>query len=771
MPNLPGSDKQAGEQPQPFTVEDFGGLDTKARRPAIGPKDFYRLENWMPIGPGNMRTVYDHAEEPLYTAPGGRTILTYAFFNLGATEYAIVFLDNGTAYQVKTSDGAVTTISATASTFYDGSGALPSVSQFQAKYLMITSKVDENAYWAWDGTSLYTAGTLSPQVIMTNSGQGNGYSSAPTVTAYGGGGSGATFTAVLDGEGLVTDVTVTNPGSGYAKEDLVTLVFTGGGVSQDQARGTATVSTTTGGVAIVTVTGGGSNYSAPLVSFSGGGGSGAKAFVSGAANGVVTDITVTDPGSGYTSSPTVTITDSGGGSGSGATAIAEIRRGQITSVTINSGGSGYVGQPTVFFSAPNDLGFPSVQAEGYATVSAGAVTAVTLTNKGIGYRSATVQFSGGNDSAEAEIALMPFGISGTSIETYEERVWLADGPKILATAADSVREFSAAFGGVVKPVTDSNLREQVVALKQANGFLYAFGDSSIFVVSNVQTSTGGTTTFNFSNVDPQIGTAWRDSVLEFGRALVFGNPTGVYALFGGAAEKISGPLDGLFAKASFNTNQDGKTPSSFAATVFGIRLYGFLFTTAVPGSGNELRDVIACYDGQRWFLYTPTLEYEILAGQSINSVLTGWMATEDAIYRAFDAPSSELTKVAATKLVAPGSYILTSSATNVYYIAQDELGTGGLMSVSIDTEAGSNPAQDRDLSVASSWVNNLGEVVEWTNDLSAVVEWSTAGLKVIYYADTNYGQLLGATISTDMEDVTLISLTLLVRPDYSQLAG
>ena len=528
---LPGTNAQAQEQPSPFTVEDFGGLDTKAKRPAIGPKDFFWIENWMPIGPGNMRTLYGEAEEPLYTAAGSLEIINYAFFNIGSDRYAIVFLDDGTADQVA-EDGTITTISAVTNTFWDGTGPLPAVAQYQAKYLMITSKVSEDAYWAWDGTSLFGLGTLAPQVLVTNSG-GGVYTSAPTVTAYGGAGSGATFTAVLDDQGHVTTVDVTDPGSGYDHEDLVTLIFTGGG-SDDQARATATVSLTSAGVAQIMVTNGGAKYTSPVIAITGGGGTGAKAIVSGLTNGSITDITVTDPGVGYTSAPTVGITD--GGSGTGAAAVAVRGRGQITGITVNSGGTGYDGVPDVIISAPNNKDFPSIQAEAYATVAAGAVTAITLTANGVGYESASVQLSGGNNAAEAEVSLMPAGISGTTIETYQNRVWVGDDTKISYTGADSIRDFSGTNGGGSKPITDSFLREKLVSLKQANGFLYRFGDSSINVISNVQTTTSAVTSFNDSNVDPQIGTAWRDTVVAFGRALVFANPTGIYALYGGAVD-------------------------------------------------------------------------------------------------------------------------------------------------------------------------------------------------------------------------------------------
>lgn len=70
---------------------------------------------------------------------------------------------------------------------------------------------------------------------MVTSG-GTGYTSAPTVSFTGGGGTGAAATAVLT-SGVVTGITVTNAGSGYTSAP--TVAFSGGAGSGASA--TATV--------------------------------------------------------------------------------------------------------------------------------------------------------------------------------------------------------------------------------------------------------------------------------------------------------------------------------------------------------------------------------------------------------------------------------------------------------------------------------------------------------------------------------------------------
>lgn len=762
MFNLPGSNPDNEERPsRPFTVEEFGGIDTKAKRSAIKPTEFSWIENWMPIGPGNMRTLYAEGAS-IYTAPALTTIIYHYPYNIGPARYIAVFLSNGAANQVRVSDGAVTPIGPAATFWAPGDTSLPCCAQYQAKYLVIASTRSDDAYWVWDGTNLAKPGSLSFGVTLLNS--GSNYTSAPTVTAYGGTGSGATFAATV-ANGVVTDVNLVNPGTGYGRDDQITLIITGGG-SDNQARATATVDLTKGGVAIIQVTNGGSNYSAPLVTITGGSGSGAKAFVSGAANGVVTEITVTDPGINFTSNPTVAITDSGGGSGSGATAIAEIRRGIVTAVTVNNGGSGYTGTPDVFISEPNDFGFPLVQAEGYATIAGGVVTAITLTNHGIGYKSASVTLSGGNNAAEAEIKLMPFGISASSIETYQNRVWAFENTKGSFTGAGSVSDFSTVGGGGSVPVNDSFLRERVTQVKQSNGFLYIFGDSSLSVVSNVQTSNSGVTTFNNSNVDPQIGSAWRDSVAAFGRALVFANPSGVYALYGGAAEKVSGALDGLFASATFNTSETGLTPTAGVATIFGIRVYMLLFTTRDAYS-NTLRDIIALWDGQRWFVGTQVVTPDSLSIQEIDSELTTWGTDSTHLYPLFQTPSEALHKVFQTKLVAAPTYYVWNQILRVYFIAQTEIDSLRPVSVALENQQGANQPVD---TLVTPFLTFVGAgPIQFTGLAGADLNFTSRGLVIAGYDDSQYGQLVGATVSTFAEDLTMISLTLLMA-EYSPQA-
>jgi len=96
---------------------------------------------------------------------------------------------------------------------------------------------------AWNG---WTRTQTVADIYLTS--LGSGYTSEPTVTLTGGGGTGATATASLttfykvDGTAVtrVTGITVTNPGSGYTSSPSVTLSGGGGTGAAAKARRAAT---------------------------------------------------------------------------------------------------------------------------------------------------------------------------------------------------------------------------------------------------------------------------------------------------------------------------------------------------------------------------------------------------------------------------------------------------------------------------------------------------------------------------------------------------
>jgi hypothetical protein len=172
---------------------------------------------------------------------------------------------------------------------------------------------------------------------------GSGYTSRPTVGISGGGGSGASFTAILNPSTVATgtaNITVTTRGvypnstpptiaiardAGSAAAATVSMALINGGAGVDNIAGNADDGTYE--ISSVNVTGGGTFYTtAPAVTLTQPAGNvpttpGVVRSTARLVGTSVAQITVGNPGTGFTSVPTVALT---GGDGSGAAAVAAL---------------------------------------------------------------------------------------------------------------------------------------------------------------------------------------------------------------------------------------------------------------------------------------------------------------------------------------------------------------------------------------------------------------------------------------------------------------
>lgn len=669
----------------------FGGIDQIASRQGMDDHDFAWIENYIKTGNGKLRTLWDKGEA-LYTVPPNKIIVYFFFYYINAVNYAAVFLNDGTAIQVNSSTGAQKVISSTLSTFYQGTN-LPACAQWGSQYLIIANNNTVNDYWVWDGTTLFTSGTLAPQVTITNS--GSGYTSAPTVVAYGGSGSGATFLATVS-NGFLTNITVTNAGSGYNIGNSVQLYISGGG-SDDGVELVAVLGSTSVGSVVVTNPGSGYTDGTYNLVFSGGGGTGAAGTynVSGT---IVVSATVTVSGSGYTSTPTVAFPDGGG---SGAAGVVSLVSAGVASVTVVHGGTNLTSAPALTFSGGGGSG-----ATATAVLTSGAVSSVTVTNAGSGYTSTpavNVQ-TGVNKAASATVGLMPFGISGSCLETYQQRVWLpfphqtgaiVNSGKMNISAPGSVTDFATSDGGVLYTSSDSFLRYQYTNIKQSNGYLYPIADSSVSVISGVTTSGNPTTTtFSYQNTDPQTGTVWRDSVQAYSRAIMFANVFGVYGIYGGAVTKISQKIDTIFQNAIFPPTTSAVTPSSAIANIANLKVFFLLVTVQDPFT-ELYRTVLLGWDEKDWFVASQSLSLTFIGTQEINSNMVAWGTDGTSLYPLFHTPSTAITKTISTKLYGQTNFIVQKQAQGLYLQTQVLSGSDVTFNnITVDTEHGSYSIPD-----------------------------------------------------------------------------
>ena len=496
--------------------------------------------------------------------------------------------------------------------------------------------------------------------------------------------------------------------------------------------------------------------SPPSIVVQGGSGSGAT-VTSTVQNGSIQNISVTNPGSGYTYTDSVFLRFVGGGCpGSTALGTAVLTGTSVTSISLTYAGTGYSTLASITFSGGGGAGATAV----VTGVSNTSITSTSITNGGEGYVSPpTVLFSDAtNPVAQATLSLMPFGVSGTSAETYQSRAWVANQAKILFTAPGNVSDFSPADGAGAFTSVDSFLRVGFSSLKQTNGFLYLLADSSMNYISGVNTSGNPPiTTFTNQNVDPQVGTPWPDSVQVFSRNIVFANSFGIHVSYGGAVTKVSPQMDLFFSNPALFA---GFHPSSAVAVIFGIHVYMLLLPVLDQITGQRVNKLLM-WDGQRWWTGQQEINLLQISSQEINSVLTAWGTDGQGIYPLFQQPSTALTKTVQSKLYDRPGYFIYKQASAIYGMVNYNMVSALPLTVTIDNGFNSVSSQQMIAAPTATWTNASGATVQWTNASAVIVSWVAAGISVFGFSTAASSAILGLTVQTNAPDVTAISFTLL----------
>lgn len=292
---------------------------------------------------------------------------------------------------------------------------------------------------------------------------GSGYTTAPTVTFTGGGGSGAVGTAKMNtATGTILFVSITNPGDDYTSDPEVRFgnawtanttvligqqyfvsnrlyTVTGAGTTNASTAPTHTSGSATNGTATFTYAGQpatgsvvrrfGAGYSAaPTISVTQAGASGAEvAFQTSKSeakllplleNGQIVGVTIENPGIGYS---TATIAVSGNGTGASLSAdltIGNIQSlqanneiltvpGTIDAIKIVSGGYGY-GVANI------EIQGDGTGATATATINSatGRISKINITNAGRNYTFANVIVTGNGNGAKLRAVMPPFGGHG-----------------------------------------------------------------------------------------------------------------------------------------------------------------------------------------------------------------------------------------------------------------------------------------------------------------------------------------------------------------------
>ena len=354
---------------------------------------------------------------------------------------------------------------------------------------------------------------------------------------------------------------------------------------------------------------------------------------------------------------------------------------------------------------------------------------------------------------------IPTAISGTAIEVYAGRVWIANGATITFSVPGSLIDFSSGDGGGNFTSSDSFLRVAFIQLKQTNGFLYLIGDSSINYISGVQTSgSPPVTTFTNQNADPEVGTPWPSTVDVFNRNILFANAFGAHVSYGGAVTKISEMLDGVYNTVP---NFGNIVPSAAKAIIFGKKCW-ILLLPVIDLVTNQQVNKLFLWNGKQWWSTPQDVTLVYIQFQEINSVLTAWGTDGTSVYQLFAQPSVNFTKTFQTKLWdKPGGYQFTKFVTRLWGIVRYYSNLSPTLNISLDNENSSNVNPASVTTIAAEWVNNLGNVVQWVNNSSQVVTWlSNGGVYSVFEPDAvaQQGVLTGFTGTTNAADMAVVSI-------------
>lgn len=340
----------------------------------------------------------------------------------------------------------------------------------------------------------HTGGIVKVAVVTG----GTGYTSPPSVTLVGGGGTGAAVQAILD-NGKVQSLAIISSGSGYTASPSVTLsggsgsgaeatayAYTGSRVPMSFFKGryndmygvdgmgrgirwdgaatevepvglvrpaigpavTATTASAQDFVKTIQIVNAGDGYSGvPTVTLTGGTPSSQATATAIIEDGRVSRIRVVSPGSGYQSAPAVSIS---GGRGSGA-AFSVTVAGGVRSVNVQNSGSGYTVSsataPSVVFSSAQGL----TEANAICTVDAnGRIDSITVIAAGTGATTSgvTASITGGGGTGAVISVDMSYAVASVSVTTAGTGYASPPKVKFVPNAADTFASGASATADV-----------------------------------------------------------------------------------------------------------------------------------------------------------------------------------------------------------------------------------------------------------------------------------------------------------------------------------
>ena len=234
---------------------------------------------------------------------------------------------------------------------------------------------------------------------------------------------------------------------------------------------------------------------------------------------------------------------------------------------------------------------------------------------------------------------------GTDIAVCFGRVWVCSGRLIQysgvyvgTTLTDPTQDTAwlPANGGGFVNMTDPALVGIITRLLPQNGYLYIFGQTCVFAVSDLYVPTGAnppTPVFTITPVQSIIGTNQSFSVFPLNRALMFANSYGAWAIEGVNAIRISEDLDGTWQYLSSSAVISGGQ-----CVVESILNAAFLIQRANDPVFGSNTVVAMWFDNRWWFANYGAITFIVSAVINDQPALFGFIGNQ--LYELFQDPTT-----------------------------------------------------------------------------------------------------------------------------------
>ena len=344
-------------------------------------------------------------------------------------------------------------------------------------------------------------------------------------------------------------------------------------------------------------------------------------------------------------------------------------------------------------------------------------------------------------------------VSGTDIATYGGRVFVLSGRLITLTGAydgtgtldpTANTAWLTANGSTFANMTDPTLTGNGTRLISQNGYLYIFGATCLYALSDIYVPSGAnppTPVFTLTNIQAIIGTDQPTSIFPYNRSLMFANRYGAWAVTGVDAQRFSEDIDGTWQYLSFSPSISGGQ-----CIVNNILCGAFLLQRAADPIFGSNTVVGLWFDKKWWFANFGTITFITTA--FLNNVPTIFGFIGNKLFSLF----TDSTTAPNTQSITPLWSMEDPISTKEIIRAGVEITTvlvGGSVTISVDGTGGNSSVATSQSPGVLTFIGAGGVAIKFTG-LGGVGIVFTVGTYALYsgYPPGVFSHYIGMTTTS-----------------------